>query len=62
MTWLSDVVYKLNRTGPRTDPCGTPIGNCCGQDNVPDMLMVWCMSENYNLNPRTVVREMAICL
>ena len=50
MTWLSDVVYKLNRTWPRTDPCGTPYGRCGGQDNVPDMLMPWCMSKKYDLN------------
>ena len=50
MTRLRDVVYKLNRTGPRTDPCGTPYGRCCGQDSVPDMLMLWCLSEKYDLN------------
>ena len=26
MTRLSDVVYKLKRTGPKTDPCGIPNG------------------------------------
>ena len=31
-SWPNDVVYKLNKTGPRTDPCGTPNGRCCGQD------------------------------
>ena len=44
MTWLSDVVYKLKSTVPRTDPWGTPNGKYCGQDNVPDMLMFWCLS------------------
>ena len=46
MTWLRDVVYKLNRTGPKTDPCGTPNGRCFGQDSEPDILMHWCLSEN----------------
>ena len=32
-----DVVYKINRTEPRTDPCGTPSGRCCGHDSVPDI-------------------------
>ena len=50
MTWLSDVVYKLNGTGPRTDPCDTPNGRGCGQDSVPDLLMLWYLSEKYNLN------------
>ena len=53
MTWLRDIVHKLNRTGPRTDSCGTPNGRCCGQDSVPYnniMLMLWCMSEKYDLN------------
>ena len=49
MTWLSDVVYKLNRTGPRTNPSGTPNGRC-GHNKVPDMLMLWYLSEKYNLN------------
>ena len=38
-------MYKLSRTGPMMDPCGTPNGRCCGQDNVPGMLMIWFMSE-----------------
>ena len=45
MTWLRDVVYKLNRIGPRMDPCGTPNGRCCGQDNVPDMLILRYLSD-----------------
>ena len=40
-------IYKVNRTGPRTDPCDTPNGRCCGQDNEPDMLMLWYLSEKY---------------
>ena len=62
MTWLSDVVYKLNRTGPRMDLCGTPNGRCCGQDNVPDMFMLWCLSEKYDLNHRRGGPEMPKCL
>ena len=58
MTWLSDVVYKLNRTGPRTDPCGTPNGRFCGQDSVPDMLILWYLSEKYDLNHRRAGLEM----
>ena len=42
MTWL-------NRTGPRTDPCGTPNGRCCGQDSVPDMLMFWLCQKCHNV-------------
>ena len=61
MTRQKYVVYKLNRTRPRTDPCGTPNGRCCGQDSVPDMLMLWYMSEKYDLNPRRVVPEMPKC-
>ena len=61
MTWLSDVVYKLNRTGPRTDPCGTPNGRCCGQDSVPDMLILWSKSEKYGLNHRRAGPEIPKC-
>ena len=57
MTYLSDVAYKLNRRGPRTDPCGTPNGMCCGQDNVPDMLILWYLSEKYDLNNRRAEPE-----
>ena len=52
------VVYKLIRTGSRTDPCGTPNGRCCWQDSVPDMLMLWCLSEKYDLNHRRAVQEL----
>ena len=50
MTWLRDVVYKLDRTRPRTDPCSTPNRRCCGQDGVPDMLMLWYLCEKHDLN------------
>ena len=58
MTWLRDVVYKLKRTGPRTYPCGTLNRRCCGQDSVPDMLILWCLCEKYDLNHRRAVPEM----
>ena len=59
MTWLSDVVYKLNRSGPRMDPCGTPNGRYYGQDNGPDtMLILWYLSEKYDLNHRRAGPEM----
>ena len=45
-----DVVYKLNRTKTRTDPCSTLNGRCCGQDSVLDMLILWCLSKKYDLN------------
>ena len=57
MTWLRDVVYKLNRARPRTDPCGTPNGRCCGQDSVPDMLMLWCPSEKYDLTTEQMCQK-----
>ena len=44
------MLYKLNRTGPRTVPCSTPNGRCGGQDSVPGILMLWCLSEKYDLN------------
>ena len=62
MTWQKDVVYKLNRTGPRMDPCGTLNGRCCEQDNVPDIVMLWCLSEKYDLNHRRAGPEMPNCL
>ena len=62
MTWLRDVVDKLNRTGLRTDPCGTPNGRCCGQDSVSGMLMLQCLSEKYDLNHRRDVQEIPKCL
>ena len=28
MSELSGVVYRMNRRGPRTEPCGTPLYSC----------------------------------
>ena len=42
-------MYKL--TGPRTDPCKTPNGRRCGQDSVPYILMLWCLSEKLLFEP-----------
>ena len=41
MTRLSDAVYKLNRTGPRTDPRGTPNAIYVGELREPVMLIIW---------------------
>ena len=62
MTWMRDVVYKLSRTGLRTDPCGTPNGRFCMQDSVPDMLMRWCLSDKKYFNHRRGVPELPKCL
>ena len=51
-------MYKLNRTEPRTNPCGTPNGRCGGKDSVQDMLMLWCMSEKMFLKNKRDVPEM----
>ena len=50
-------MYKLNRTGPGTDPCGTSNVRCCGQDSVPYLLMFWCLSEKYDLNHRYIYQK-----
>ena len=44
MTWLRDVVYKLNRTGPRTDPCGTPNERCLTLSRPPYSLALLTLS------------------
>ena len=54
------VVYKINRTRPRTDPCSSHIGRCFGQDSVSDGLMLWRLSEKYNFNHRRAVPEIKI--
>ena len=41
---------------------GIPNGRCCGQDSVPDMLMLWYLFEKYDLNHRRTVPEMPKCL
>ena len=51
MNRLGDVGYKLKRTGPRTDPCGTPNG----------MLILWYRFDKYELNHRRAVREIPKC-
>ena len=59
---LDERVHKLSRTGPRKDPCGALNGMCCGQDGELDIIMLWCMSEKYDLNQRITVPEMLKCL
>ena len=41
MIRLTGVGYKLKRTGPRTDPCGIPIGIYLGHEREPDVLILW---------------------
>ena len=55
-------MYKLSITGSKTDPCGTQKGRFCGQDIVPDMLILWCLSKKYDLNTQQAVPEMPTCL
>ena len=33
MRWLNGVVYIMNSSGPRTDPCGTPYDTGDGGDS-----------------------------
>ena len=58
---VSIQLHKCAQVGPITDPCSTLNGRC-GQDNVPDMLVLWCLSEKYDLNHRRAGLEMSKCL
>ena len=62
MTRLSDVVYRLKRTVPMTDPCGTPNGIYLGHDREPDMSILWYRFDKKELNHRSVVPEILKCL
>jgi len=50
-------VYKLNKTGARTDPCGTPKGRRLGQDSEPNMLNLLSVRHIYELNNWRVVKN-----
>ena len=56
MTRLS-VVYQLKRTGPRTDPCGTPNGIYLGHGREPNMLILWYRFDKYEPNHRSAMPE-----
>ena len=47
----------MKRTGPRTDPCGTPQESVTGSDWTPLMWMVWVRLERYEEN-----QESAVCV
>ena len=59
--WLIDVVYKQNRKGPRTDPCGMPKWRSCGHESEPSMCTCCCLFEMYDLNHWKTVPEMPKC-
>ena len=42
-------VYKVNRNGPRTDPCGTPNVNVTGDDLTLPTLTIWVLPVRYDL-------------
>jgi len=50
MTQLSNVVHKLNSTGIRTNPGGTPNGMCLGRERESDKLILWYQYDKYELN------------
>ena len=61
-SYSSDLVYRLKRTGPRTDPCGTQNGIYLGHEREPDMLIPWYWFDKYELNPRRAVSVIPKCL
>ena len=58
---LIDVVYKQNRKGPRTDPCGTPKWRYCGHESDPSMWTRCCLFVMYDLNHCKTVPEILKC-
>ena len=56
MTRLSDVVYKLKKTGPRTVPCEIYLEHELEQD----MLIIWYWFDKYEQNHRRVVRNACV--
>ena len=52
MSRLSDVLYKLKRTGPRSDPCETPNGIYLRHDREEDILFLRYWIDKYQLNHR----------
>ena len=57
MTRLSGVLYKLKRTGPSTDPCGTPSGIYLRQEREKDMLIIKYRFDKYELNHRRLCQK-----
>ena len=45
----SGQVYRVNRIGPRTDPCGTPKDNVTGDDLAFPTLTFWVLPVRYDL-------------
>ena len=42
-------VYRVNRIGPRTDPCGAPKDNATGDDITFPTLTFWVLPVRYDL-------------
>ena len=40
----------VNSTGPRQDPCGTPVVSCFFSERVPLVCICWDLWERYNVN------------
>ena len=56
-----NVAYKQHRTERRTGHCETARhSERCEKDGEPNMLICWCLSENFYLNHRRAVAEITV--
>ena len=58
MTWPNGVMYMANRTGPNTEPWGTPYFNTIGWDALPPGNTVWLRSVKYDSSHRSTTPDM----
>ena len=43
-------MYDVKSSGPKTDPCGTPHLRVFGNEQVPLILINWCLDVKYDFN------------
>ena len=50
MRLLREVVYILKRTGPKTEPCGTPQARGSDGERLSEMKQLICGNDKYEVN------------
>ena len=51
-------MYRVNRKGPRTEPCGTPHEVWSAAEKQLAIFMVWCLPGMYDKNQFRAVPDM----
>ena len=57
MRWLNGVVYRMKRSGPKTEPWGTPQDSGRGCEQWPEALTENDLEDKYDWNQSRAVPE-----